>query len=216
MSGELMGAENEVEIRFRVVDEKSTPSASSSPAPSSAAAPPIAVLRPAEYAQKERDAARRTEDTLELERRFEKFEHRLQHRMKHLAARLIASSAVDEIGGIVGVENSFVARLGESAIDGALIGGASGAAIRSVLTIVHELINQVKQNGDDVKRLRELGIQREQVAQDKFVDYRIELGQRVKQQEEDNRQALEDFNQRVRDYLANAVRYISVPYTGRG
>src|SRR5689334_16846950 len=120
---------NEVEIRFKVVDEKTTPAAGSPQAPTV----PTSSLRPSEYSQRERDSERRINDAVELENRFERFEHRLQHRMRHLGARLIASSAVDEIGGIVGAENSFVSRLGESAIDGALMGGATGAAVRSVL-----------------------------------------------------------------------------------
>lgn len=207
-----MAADNEVEIRFRVIDEKTTPAASG---PSVSPVSP-AQLQPQNYSQRERDSERVINDSVEIDRRFERFEQRLQYSMRRMGARLIASTLAEEIGGIAGVENSFVTRLGASAINGAIIGGAPGAAVRSLMTVVHELINQVKQQGEDVKRLRELQAKRDQENADKFLEFRFQIGEQARTQAEDNQQKIEEFNQHVKDYMENAVRYITVPYTGRG
>lgn len=207
---------NEVEIRFRITNEKTTPQAATPTGSSVPSAVARTLQTPQEFSQRERDVEEKLQKMEHHHSALEKFEHRIEHKMKHLGAKLVAMAAVEEIGGALGIENSFVGRLGEHAIEGAMMGGPVMAAMKSLTCIVHELISQVKGHGEEVKRLRELQIKKEEKAQDDMLSLRYETNEKLRKQQEETEEAVRAYHQRALDYSLNAVKYITTPYTGVG
>lgn len=205
-----MAAENEVEIRFRIEEEK----AASAVAQGKSATP--AESTPQALSQRERDESRKSHETREAHSKWERVEHRIEHKMRHIGARLIAAQLVEEGADILGIGNSFVTRLGEHAIEGFMMAGPTGAAIKSIGAIVHQLAEIVKGHSEEQKKARERLAQQDEEIKNFTIELHAEQNKRADELAEKNREEIEKFEGRVRDEVLNSVRYITVPYLGRG
>lgn len=208
-----MAAENEVEIRFRVTEDKSS-------APAAATTPNKATLTattaPNSLTQNERDQERRAHKVHEAHSQMERFEHRIEHKLKHIGSRLVAAQLVEEGADLLGIGHSFTTRLGEHAIEGFMMGGVQGAALKSVMAIVHQLAEIIKGHGEDLKKIRERAVERENEEKDRAIELRQETRTKQSEMEEQLREALIEFDTRVRTEILNVQRYVTVPYLGRG
>lgn len=206
-----MAATNEVEIRFHIEqDAKTAPAA----ALSKSASP--AETRPQEMTQKERDVERKMEHVTHTHSKWERVEHRIEHKMRHIGSRLIAAQLVEEGADVLGIGHSFASRIGEHAIEGFMMAGPTGAALKTVGAIVHQLAEIVKAHSEELKRAKLILQQQEERSRQDFQDFRIELQRRALELADETRKQLDAEREHFNDYIANAYRFINVPYLGRG
>lgn len=192
-----MPDQNTVEIRFHIVEDKD-----------------VGEKRLQDLTQSERDQESKLQKLQETHSKFERMEHRLEHRIKHMAARMIGAGAAQEIGGMLGTQNSFLGRMGESAIEGSIMGGAPGAAFRMSLTLIHGLIDTVKNQGEEIRRIREEQRKKDEEDFKRFLDFAHDINEQAQRQRDELEEEKSRFAREYKDYMMNAERWVALPYAG--